>query len=159
MGVDAEEVRERSHDALERAARSTWLERMARAGLVARGLLYVVVAILAIRVAQGHSEVQPDKQGALQTVVRQPLGRFLILLLAVGFAGYALWRFVEAAVGPPDEDDPRKANFKRIGYAARGGLYTFFFVGAVRLFIWSNRPPTDENAEVDWTARVLAWPA
>ena len=159
MGVDAEEVKEKSQHALERAARSTWLERMARAGLVARGLLYVVVAILAIRVAQGHSEVQPDKQGALQAVVRQPLGRFLILLLAVGFAGYALWRFVEAAVGPTDEDDPRKANFKRIGYAARGGLYTFFFFGAVRLFIWSNRPPTDENAEVDWTARVLDWPA
>jgi hypothetical protein len=158
MGVDAEEVKERSQEALERAARSTWLERMARAGLVARGLLYVVVAILAIRVAQGHSEARADKQGALQTVVRQPLGRVLILLLAAGFAGYALWRFVEAAVGPPDEDDPRKATFKRIGYAARGGLYTFFFAGAVRLFLWSNQPTSSENAEVDWTARVLGWP-
>lgn len=157
--VDPEEVKEQTHEALERAARSTWLERLARAGMVARGLLYVVVAILAVQVAQGHSEARADKQGALQTVVRQPLGRVMVLLLAVGFAGYAIWRFLEAAVGPPDEPDPRKATFKRMGYAARGALYTFFFAGAVRLFIWSNQPPTDANAEVDWTARVLNWPA
>lgn len=156
--VDAEEVKEQTQEALERASRSTWLERMARAGMVARGLLYVVVAILAIQVARGHSDARADKQGALQTVVRQPMGRVMVLLLAVGFAGYAIWRFVEAAVGPPDERDPRKAMFKRIGYAARGLLYTFFFAAAVRLFIWSNQRPTDGNAEVDWTARVLNWP-
>ncbi len=161
MGVDldADELKDDAHDALERASRSTWLERLARAGLVARGLLYGVVAALALRVAQGHEEVQPDKQGALQTVVRQPLGRLLVLLLAIGFAGYALWRFVEAAVGPPDEPDSRKATFKRVGYAARGVLYTFFFASAVKLFIWSKKAAVDENAEVDWTARVLNWPA
>ncbi len=160
MGVDldGDELKDGAHDALERASRSTWLERLARAGLVARGLLYGVVAVLAVRVAQGHQEVHPDKQGALQTVVRQPLGRVLVLLLAIGFAGYALWRFVEAAVGPPDEPDGRKAKFKRVGYAARGALYTFFSASAVRLFIWSNRAAVDENPEVDWTARVLDWP-
>ncbi|HEV3498628.1 MAG TPA: DUF1206 domain-containing protein [Actinomycetes bacterium] len=159
VDIDADELKEDAQDALERASRSTWLERLARAGLVARGLLYGVVAVLAVRVAQGHDEVQPDKQGALQTVVRQPLGRVLVLLLAVGFAGYALWRFVEAAVGPPDEPDSRKATFKRIGYAARGGLYTFFSASAVRLFVWSNSAALNENPEVDWTARVLDWPA
>ncbi len=161
MGVDldADELKEDAQEALERASRSTWLERLARAGLVARGLLYGVVAVLAVRVAQGHDEVRPDKQGALEAVVRQPLGRVLVFLLAVGFAGYALWRFVEAAVGPPDEPDSRKAKFKRVGYAARGVLYTFFFASAVKLFIWSTNASVDENPEVDWTARVLNWPA
>jgi hypothetical protein len=159
MGVDLEDVKDRSGEALERAARSRWLERLARAGLVARGLLYVVVAALAVQVARGHQEAQADKQGALETVVRQPLGRVLVLLLAVGFIGYALWRFVEAAIGPPDEDDPRKAMFKRMGYAARGVLYTFFAGSAIKLFIWSKNAAADENAEVDWTARVLNWPA
>ena len=160
MGVDldADELKDGAQDALERASRSEWLERLARAGLVARGLLYGVVAVLAVRVAQGHKDVQPDKQGALQTVVRQPLGRVLVLLLAVGFAGYALWRFVEAAVGPPDEPDSRKANLKRVGYGARGVLYTFFSASAIKLFIWSNSASMDENPEVDWTARVLDWP-
>ncbi|CAA9260349.1 MAG: hypothetical protein AVDCRST_MAG10-2718 [uncultured Acidimicrobiales bacterium] len=156
--VDVEDVKDRAEDALEDAADSTWLERLARAGLVARGLLYVVVGILALQVATGHDETRADKQGALQSVVRQPFGRLLVLLLAVGFAGYALWRFVEAAVGPPDEKDGRKANLKRIGYAARGGLYAFFCGSAVKLFIWSNQAGAAERPEADWTGRVLNWP-
>jgi hypothetical protein len=156
--IDVEEAKDKVEDALEDAAESTWLERLARAGLAARGLLYVVVAVLAIQVARGHKDARADKQGALQAVVRQPFGRILVLLLAVGFAGYAIWRFVEAAVGPRDEDDPRKAMFKRVGYAARGVLYTFFFASAVKLFIWARNAGTTEGAEADWTARVLDWP-
>ncbi len=155
--VQVDELKERSEDALERAAESSWLERLARAGLVARGLLYVVVALLAVQVARGEHGERADKQGALQAVVRQPFGKVLVLVLAIGFAGYALWRFVEAAVGPPDEDDPRKALGKRLFSAARGVLYTAFFASAVRLLIWSGSR-TDPNAEADWTGRVLDWP-
>jgi hypothetical protein len=160
MGVDVEEVKEKAEGALEEAAESTWLERLARGGLVARGLLYVVVAVLATQVAAGHNETRADKQGALQAVVRQPFGRVLVLLLAAGFAGYAAWRFVEAAVGPADQPDAdsAKGKVKRVGYFLRAGLYTFFFGSAVKLFIWTNRAATNEGAEADWTARVLTWP-
>lgn len=159
MGVDVDEVKDKAEDAFEDAADSLWLQRLARAGLVARGLLYVVVAILASQVAAGHNEARADKQGALQAVVRQPFGRLLVLLLAVGFAGYAAWRFVEAAVGPAGEPDTTKSKFKRVGYFLRGGLYAFFFASAVRLFIWSNSVAASDSAEKDWTARVLEWPA
>src|SRR5215210_5629949 len=145
--VEVEEARDRAQDALEDAAESTWLERLARAGLAARGLLYVVVAVLAVQVARGHREARADKQGALQTVVRQPFGRLLVLLLAVGFAGYAAWRFVEAAVGPHGEPDRRKATCKRVGYAARAVLYAFFSVSAVKLFIWSNKAGSSQQPE------------
>ena len=161
MGVDVDEVKEKAEDALEDASESTWLENLARGGLVARGLLYLVVAVLATQVAAGHNETRADKQGALQAVVRQPFGRILVLLLAVGFAGYAAWRFVEAAVGPADqsEKDKEKAKnkIKRVGYFLRGCLYAFFFGSAVKLFIWSNSA-AKEGAEADWTARVLDWP-
>lgn len=161
MGVRAEEVKEKAEDALEDAACSTWLENLARAGLVARGLLYVVVAGLATQIAAGHNETRADKQGALQAVVRQPFGRILVLLLAAGFAGYAAWRFVEAAVGPADQADADSAKnkLKRVGYFLRAGLYAFFAGSAVKLFIWSNSAATKEGAEADWTARVLTWPA
>jgi hypothetical protein len=157
--VQLEEARDRSHVALEQAADSTWLERLARAGLVARGLVYVVVAVLALQVARGHSNTRADKQGALHTVVRQPLGKVLVLLLAVGFAGYALWRFIDAAVGPSDEDDARKAALKRVGCLARGGLYAFFSLSAAKLLVSSSGGAASDNAEADWTRRVLDWPA
>jgi len=156
--VEMEDVKERAEDALEDAAASDWLQRLARAGLVARGLLYVVVGILAIQVAQGHDETRADKQGALQTVVRQPFGRLLVLVLAVGFAGYAAWRLVDAAVGARDEKDRRKAMLKRVGYAARGALYAFFCGSAVKLFIWSNKTAGSQQPQADWTGRVLNWP-
>ena len=158
MRLQAEEVKERSQDALERAAGSRWLERLARAGLATRGLLYLVVAALAVQVARGHHETRADKQGAMRTVVHEPLGKVLVLALAVGFAGYALWRFVEAAVGPADEDDARKANLKRVGYAARGLLYAFFCLSALKLLVWSNSTDSSNKAEADWTRRVLDWP-
>ena len=158
MGARVEDVKERAEDALELAAGSTWLERLARGGLVARGLLYVVVAVLASQVAAGHYEARPDKQGALQAVVHQPFGRLMVLMLAAGFAGYAVWRFVEAAVGPVDQPDSTKTRFKRVGYFLRAGLYTFLFGSAVKLFIWSNSVASSEKAEADWTGRVLEWP-
>ncbi len=159
MGARAnvEELKDRSEATLEQAADSTWLQRLARAGLAARGVVYVVIGLLAVQVARGDRQERADKQGALQAVVRQPFGRVLVLGLAIGFAGYALWRFVDAAVGPKDEDDARKALAKRVGYAARGVLYAGFCLAALKLFIRSNRT-SSSTAQVDWTARVLHWP-
>ena len=158
VGARLDDVKEQAEEALEGAAESPWLARVARAGLVARGLLYLVVAALALRVATGHDDVRSDKQGALQAVVRQPFGRVLVLLLAAGFAGYALWRFVEAAAGPAGEPDTPKSTLKRVGYALRGGLYTLFSASAVKVFIWSQRAASSDTSEADWTARVLNWP-
>lgn len=157
MEASRHRLKERSEEALEDAADSDWLERLARAGLVARGLLYLVVAFLAVQVARGDNGERADKQGALEAVVRQPLGKLLVLGLAVGFAGYALWRFVEAAVGPSEKDDPRKAMAKRAFYAGRGILYTAFAASAVRLLV-SSGSASEANAEADWTGRVLDWP-
>jgi hypothetical protein len=158
--LQVEEAKEHSQDALEKAADSTWLERLARAGLAARGLLYLVVAVLAVQVARGHNDTRADKQGALHSVVRQPLGKVLVLVLAVGFGGYALWRFVEAAVGPSDERDSRKAALKRAGYAARGAMYLFFSLSAAKLLVSSSGGGAgSDTAEADWTKRILDWPA
>jgi len=152
------DVKEQSKDAVERASRSNWLEGLARAGLATRGLIYLVVAALAVQVARGRSDERADKQGAFQAVVRQPLGRVLLLAMAIGLGGYALWRFVEAIVGPDDERDPSKATLKRIGCAARGVLYAAFFVSAVRLLVSSGGKSGSGRAQTDSTARILNWP-
>jgi hypothetical protein len=52
---------------------------------VARGVVYCIVAGLALRIAFGKFE-EADKRGALQSIVRQPFGRFMLALLAVGLA-------------------------------------------------------------------------
>lgn len=152
------EVKERTKEAAKAAADSTWMARLARLGLAVRGGMYLVVAVLAVRVATGDRSERTDKQGALEAVSHQPLGRLLLALVAIGFAGYALWRFLEAVLGTQDEDSGAKDAARRVACAARGFLYCALFAGALRYVLSADEAPGSGDAEADWTARVLGWP-
>lgn len=82
------DVKEAAHE----AASSPWTEGLARAGLVAKGLTYCIVAALAINVAVGGGGELEDRPGALHEVAQSSLGRLLLAALAVGLAGYARCR-------------------------------------------------------------------
>lgn len=132
---------------------SPWLPRIARLGLVTRGMLHVVVGWLAFRIAQGEPGRRADQQGALATIVRQPLGRILVLVLAIGFLAYAAWRFVEAAVNPDD-----KGALQRIGKVLRGVFYVGLFVSAMRMVVGGASSAKGGSESGDITATVLGWP-
>ena len=106
-----------------RAGQSPWVERLGRAGLVAQGVLYGVIGILAAKVALGAREESPDKQGALREIAQQPFGKALLAVLAVGFAAYALWRLAQAVLDRDNEGEGAKGLAKRAGYLARAGWY------------------------------------
>jgi Domain of Unknown Function (DUF1206) len=73
------------------------MHALARAGLVARGVIYILIGWVAILVALGHSGHEADQQGALQLLAGTPYGSVSLWLLGIGFAAYALWRLGEAA--------------------------------------------------------------
>jgi hypothetical protein len=100
------------------------VELLARLGLAARGVVYVVVGVLALQVALGRHD-QADRNGALGAIREQPFGKVLLVVLAIGFAGYAVWRLLEAAVGHRDEDGAKRAG-KRATSLFRAGLYGWF---------------------------------
>ena len=129
------------------------MPRLARLGLITRGLLHVVVGWLAFRISQGEPGRRADQQGALATIVRQPFGRILVLALAVGFLAYAGWRFVEAAVDPDD-----KGALQRVGKALRGIFYIFLFGTAIRMVVGGAKSAESGSQTDDITARVLGWP-
>src|ERR1700682_5721608 len=83
----------------EAVARRREFEWMARVGLVARGVVYGVVGILALKLAVGSGGKATTQRGALQTIAREPSGRALLIAMAVGLAGYAIWRLVRAGIG------------------------------------------------------------
>ena len=116
-----------------RAGQSPWVERLGRVGLVAKGVLYAVVAILAVKVALGGREESPDRHGALRTIAEQPFGQGLLILLAAGLAGYALWRLAQAIFDTEDDGTDAKGLAKRASYLARAGLYGFFAFSAFAL--------------------------
>ena len=83
-------------------------EWLSRAGFVARALIYAIIGILALKLALGAGGKLTNQQGALHTVAHQPFGKVLLTLVAIGLGGYALWRFVRAAIGHgPEGSDSR----------------------------------------------------
>ena len=140
----------------EQAAQSAWVERAARAGHVAKGVLYAVVGLLALQIPLGLGGETTDRQGALRTIAQQPAGEVLLFTLAAGLVGYAAWRFVQAFLDRGHEGTGVKALAKRASYLARGLFYVFFAVLALALVIgWDS----GGGNEKDETARVFELPA
>jgi hypothetical protein len=80
------------------------VEILARLGLASRGLVWLVLGFLALSLVRG-ADAQADQGGALKELIQTPFGRPLLVVLAVGFAGYAAWLLLEAAVGRTTGDD------------------------------------------------------
>lgn len=145
----------KAHGAARRASDSGALDKAARLGFLAKGLVYALIGVLALQIALGGHE-QADQKGALQAVAEQPGGTIVLWLMVVGFLGYAGWRLGEAAWGRRDETDERKRAAKRIGSAASGALYLAFAVLALRTVTASTSGGSDSSS---MAAKVLGWPA
>ena len=139
-----------------RASHSDTVEWLARAGFVARGLVYAVIGILALKLALGITGGRTtDQQGALQTIARQPFGRVLLVGMAIGLAGYALWRFVQALYGSGPEGGGGHGAFKRVSALASGVAYALMCVAAVAILVGSRSSGASPRKA---TAGVLGWP-
>jgi hypothetical protein len=132
------------------------LERLGRAGLVARGCNYVIVGWLALLIATGDQTQEADRQGAVAAVARQPFGEWLVIALVVGLAGYAAWRLAEAITGHTSSDADA-GTFKRIGAAAKAALYAGFAVSTLGILLRGQKGNGGDQQRT-WTARVLDWP-
>jgi Domain of Unknown Function (DUF1206) len=137
------------------AARSEPIGWLGRFGLVAMGVSYGLVAVLAIKLALGEGGEAEDRGGALQTIAQDGFGRLVVLLLAIGFAGYAIWRFAEAVFDREGKGREPKGLAKRVGYFGRGVIYTGLCIVAVSVLLGSS----GEKNEQEETAKVLDWPA
>ncbi len=104
------------------AADSPAVQTMGKVGLAAKGILFCVVALLALQVAMGQQQEDADQQGALKAVADQPFGTVLLGLLAAGLLAYTLWRVTQVFL-PRDESSPAKAWGKRASYLARALAY------------------------------------
>ncbi|MFJ9536163.1 DUF1206 domain-containing protein [Streptomyces sp. NPDC101225] len=142
----------------ERAARGSVTEGAGRAGLAARGAIYLLVGALALQVAFGDTGRQADRGGALDTLAGQPLGVVLLWAIGAGLAGMAVWRLSVAAFGSAGADG-RKAH-KRL-LAAFGCV--FYAGSAYSVLSFAVGPHggggSSDRQSRDVTARALDLPA
>lgn len=131
-------------------------EGLGRFGLAARGFLYLVAAGLCLRLSFGDRE-RVDREGALDALARQRIGSILLVLMAVGFAGYALWRFTRAVTGASEGRQEKKstAPFRRALDAARGFLYLTGLWQTLRVLVGGRDETKGGNQETDLTVSLM----
>jgi hypothetical protein len=150
----AERAGRKAGSAGREVASSRWTRGLARAGLAARGVNYLLVGALAIQIALGSRGTQADTTGALRAVAKHPGGIVVLWLLAAGFAGLALWRFAETAygqAGPGGRTAP-----KRLVSLALGVLYGCICGIVINFILGVGRGTSSDTESKDFTARLLA---
>lgn len=123
----------------------------ARLGLSARALTYMLIGVLALLMAVGRSSRETDQWGAFQQINRGSFGHIVLWIVAIGLAGYSLWRFSETVTGAAGDGNKAGARVKSF---FRGCIYGFFAVNAFQIAL-GNRTSSQANRQQSITAMVM----
>jgi hypothetical protein len=125
-----------------------------RFGYFARGIVYVIPGWLAFQLALGVHGAEMTQTGAIGVIGHQPFGRVLLVVMAVGLAGYVLWGVVRVVFDPLEAGHSPRGLARRIGFASSGLAYAGLLLATVQILAGSaaGRPAAD------WTVGLLARP-
>jgi hypothetical protein len=122
-----------------------WLEPAARLGYAAKGFVYALIGVLAalaawnVHVGQRGDEM--NQRGVLNFLTRQWYGTAVLIAIAVGLSGYALWRLISATMNAED-----KGPAKRIGYAVSGITYAYIAYLSAKAVVGERANTDDKGA-------------
>ncbi|WP_211359723.1 DUF1206 domain-containing protein [Actinocorallia herbida] len=135
------------------ASRGSAMGAAARLGLAGRGVLYLLMGVLALRVAFGAGGQEADSSGAVQTLARQPGGEVMLWLLVAGLFGLALWRLAEAAFGAAGPDG-HKASARAMSLG-RGVFYTGLGTTTLLFVLGARGQKSSDEQSRDLTGRAM----
>lgn len=135
-----------------------WIDRIARAGYTAKGLVYGTVGLSAGFRAAGMGGSTDGAGGALETIGEKPFGRIVLLATAAGLACYVLWRFVQAIFDPAEKGSDFKGVLRRVGCAISGLTYAGLAWTALRIAMAGFSDDAENDAKEVWTARIFTLP-
>jgi hypothetical protein len=122
--------------------------------MATKGLVYLLVGGLAVQAAAGRGGRVADSRGAVRTLEHQPFGDGLLVAVAIGFGGYALWRVLQAALDLEGKRGLTGAA-RRVAYAVSACIYGGLALTAIQLAL-GDHPRGHEPGT--WVARALAQP-
>jgi len=139
-----------------RVGDSNWLEVLTRIGFVGYGLLHLAIAWLAVEIAMGRQTGKADQSGAFRLLLRQPLGRVLLIVIAIGLTAMALWQLLLAAVGHRQLTG-RQRTMQRLASLGRTIIYAALAWTAFA--VWAGSTTSSSTSQQHATAGVLGDPA
>jgi hypothetical protein len=140
--------------AARRAGDSPWIDRLARVGLAARGLVYILIAVLAYQVASGNRRGRADQKGAFQTLAQHGWGKAVLSMAIIGFFGYAIWLATDAVWGHRSEPARRKRIAARVESGAKVVFYVLLAILGIKIMTGARSSGGSETV----TAKVLNIP-
>ncbi|SFO43106.1 protein of unknown function [Geodermatophilus obscurus] len=144
-----------------RAGDSDALENLARVGLIAYGVVHLLIAWLALQLAWGGGGQSADQSGALATVAESPIGKPLLWVIALGLVALALWQAAEVLrwrSGWSASGDARKKAVTRSGKAvAKTVVYLVLAFAAFRAATGGGQSSSGQQQQT--AAGVFGWPA
>lgn len=131
------------------------IERLARFGYGARGIVYGIVGALALLAAIGQGGRLGGSRDALHVLLAGPFGAILVGLAAVGLFGFALWRAVAGVTDADGRGTSAKGLAVRGAHLVSGAIYLGLALTAASLAVGIGRGGSGAQ---DWTAWLLAQP-
>ena len=135
---------------------SKLLVRFGRLGYAVKGVVYIVMGMLALFASFGSGGKRTDTRGALVTIGEAPFGKIALLVIVIGLFGYTAWRLVSAAKDAERKGDSPTGLGIRLGGAARGLMYGALALWTLRYLKTSRHSGDDKSASL--TDRVLDFP-
>ncbi len=137
-----------------RAAYSPAVEALARIGYGVRGILYILIGLLALRLVVGRAGQSPSPQGAIATIAQQPAGHTLLWVAFIGFIGYALWSLIRALFNPMHN----KAG-ERFGALVNAVVYAFLAWTTYQFLQGNASAAASGGSQSKFLAQIMVLPA
>lgn len=99
------------------------IKKLARTGFVAKGIVYGIIGVLTFKAAFDMGGQKAGQMQVLEFLEKQTFGNILLILMAIGLACYAAWRFIQAVKDPENIGDDAKGKAKRMAFFCSGLLY------------------------------------
>lgn len=131
------------------------MDQLARAGLIAFGVVHVVMGWLTIQLAFGDRENSSDTSGAVRELAQQPFGEALVWAVGIGMVLLALWQAIEAVVGHR-QDDGGMLVAKRLASAGKVVVYGVIAASAFKVVMGSGSSGGDGTTSL--SAKLMDLP-
>jgi uncharacterized membrane protein YidH (DUF202 family) len=132
---------------------------LTRIGFAAKGVVYLLIGVLALKTAFREGGETTDKEGAIEHIASGPFGEFALAIVGVGLLAYAAWRFLSAFMDLEHQGERPTGVAKRLGYFASGAIYTSAGWFALKLLTGNGGQGGSEQGAATWTARLMNAPA
>jgi len=112
-----------------------WVERLARLGYAAKGVVYGLVGVLAAQLAFGTGGEVTGTRGAIREIGQGSFGQIALVLVALGLLGYATWRLVQGIRDVEGKGNDAEGLVKRTGYVGSGLIHASlaFYAASIAL--------------------------